>query len=64
MRPHELIKNLRLNANYNQWYVAKHLNVTQPEYSKIENGKRKKIGIELIKKIIELYKIDIDVFFK
>jgi DNA-binding XRE family transcriptional regulator len=64
MKTHELIKSLRTSANYNQWYVAKHLNVTQPEYSKIENGKRKKISIELIKKIIELYKIETDVFFK
>jgi transcriptional regulator with XRE-family HTH domain len=64
MNTHETIKNLRLNANLNQWYVAKELNISQPEYSKLENGKRKKISVELVKKLSDLYNIDIDVFFK
>lgn len=64
MRTNETIKNLRLSANYNQWYVAQELKITQPEYSKIENGKRKKISIELVKKLSDIYNVDIDVFFK
>jgi transcriptional regulator with XRE-family HTH domain len=44
--------------------LAEALKITQPEYSKIENGKRKKISVELVKKLSEFYNIDIDVFFK
>jgi transcriptional regulator with XRE-family HTH domain len=64
MNTHETIKNLRMSASYNQWYVAKELNISQPEYSKLENGKRKKISVEIVKKLSDLYNIDIDVFFK
>jgi transcriptional regulator with XRE-family HTH domain len=64
MNTHETIKNLRINGNYKQANLAKLLNISQPEYSKLENGKRKKISVELVKKLSDFYNIDIDEFFK
>ncbi len=64
MNPHQTIKRLRLEANYNQWSVAKAVKISQPEYSKIENGKRKRLSIELVKKLSDFYKVDINEFFK
>lgn len=58
------IKQLRLDSNYKQTHVADVLKIKQPEYSKLENGKRKKITVELVKKLSDFYNIDIDVFFK
>ena len=64
MNTYEIIKSLRLKGNYQQWYIAEELKISQPEYSKLENGKRKKISVELVKKLSDFYNIDIDEFFK
>ena len=64
MSTRETIKSLRLESNYKQTYVAEFLNMTQPEYSRIENGKRKKIAVELVKKLSDFYNVDINEFFK
>lgn len=64
MNTYEAIRRLRVIGGFKQAQVAAALKITQPEYSKIENGKRKKISVDLVKKLSDFYNIDIDVFFK
>jgi|LakMenE18May11ns_1017448.scaffolds.fasta_scaffold9194724_2 transcriptional regulator with XRE-family HTH domain len=64
MNTYDAIRKLRVLGGFKQTQLAEALKITQPEYSKIENGKRKKISVELVKKLSEFYNIDIDVFFK
>lgn len=54
------IKLLRLKAQYKQEYVAYFLNISQPQYSKLENGVRSPNAFEL-NKLTDLYKVSTDV---
>ncbi len=62
MKASQKIKELRWENGHKQSVVANALSISQPEYSKLENGKRKKLDIEVIKKLCEFYKIDIQEF--
>lgn len=53
------IKLLRLKAQYKQEYVAYFLNISQPQYSKLENGVRSPNAFEL-NKLTDLYKVSSD----
>jgi transcriptional regulator with XRE-family HTH domain len=57
------IKDLRLNHNYSQSYVAHELNVSQKTYSNMESGKSK-IFLEHLRKLASIYNIEITAFMK
>lgn len=48
------IKNLRLEHNYTQEYLATCLEISQKSYSNLENGE-KSITLDLLKKIADCY---------
>lgn len=56
------IKEIRIGKNYTQSWVAQQIGVTQGEYSKIENTKRKKFSIETLNKISEILEVPINQF--
>lgn len=56
------IKEIRIGRNYTQAWVAEQMGVTQGEYSKIENVKRKKFSIETLNKISEILEVPINQF--
>jgi transcriptional regulator with XRE-family HTH domain len=58
------MRDLRLQNHYKQHLVASHLKMRQPDYSKLETGKRKKIDVELLKKLAELYNVDLKYFIE
>ena len=64
MNTYEAIRKLRVLGGFKQTEIAEALKISQPEYSKLENGKRKKVSVELVKKLSDFYNIDVDVFFK
>jgi DNA-binding XRE family transcriptional regulator len=53
------IKNKRIEKNYSQEAVAKHLKMNQATYSRLENG-RCCINLEQLVKVLELYDIELD----
>jgi transcriptional regulator with XRE-family HTH domain len=53
------IKNLRLRSHFKQEYVAYLLNISQPQYSKLENGVRMPNAGE-VSKLSELYNVTSD----
>jgi transcriptional regulator with XRE-family HTH domain len=53
------IKELREEFKYKQQYVSSHLNLEQPEYSRLENGIRQPKPDEL-KKLAELFNKSVD----
>ena len=55
----KILKHIRLDHNYTQDYVAKHLNMSQTYYSKHEKNKVVP-NIIIMKKLSELYKCTID----
>ena len=56
-----LLKGLRARENINQAEFAKRINITQPELSKLETGKRP-IGKVVAQRIAKEFKIDYRVF--
>ena len=50
------LKALRMRANYKQEYLADILSISQPEYSKLENG-QKKLSAENIQELCKLYEV-------
>jgi len=57
------IKVLRVQNNYKQEFVADILGVSQPEYSKIENGSRR-IDAFMITELCKLYDVKMDDLLK
>lgn len=57
------IKELRLQKNYSQSYVADELEVSQKTYSNMENGKSI-LNIVQLRKLASIYNIEIDVIIK
>lgn len=53
------IKALRLQNNYKQEYVADILGISQPEYSKLENGFRK-VDMTTLRELCKLYDVEMD----
>ncbi|MFM7310415.1 MAG: helix-turn-helix domain-containing protein [Flavobacteriales bacterium] len=53
------IKALRLQNNYKQEYVADILGLSQPEYSKLENGFRK-VDMTTLRELCKLYDVEMD----
>lgn len=53
------IKQLRMQAQFKQEYVAYFLNISQPQYSKLENGVRQPSTFEL-GRLTELYHCSTD----
>lgn len=56
------IRKIRLVNNFKQEYVADQLGISQPEYSKIENGKRVP-NADNLRRLCELYDVPASVFF-
>ncbi|MFM7234021.1 MAG: helix-turn-helix domain-containing protein [Flavobacteriales bacterium] len=63
MNKYPNIKALRIQNNYKQEYVADALGVSQPEYSKIENGGRR-IDAFIIGELCKLYDVKMDELLK
>lgn len=63
MNKYPNIKALRIQNNYKQEYVADALGVSQPEYSKIENGSRR-IDAFIIGELCKLYDVKMDELLK
>ena len=57
------IKDLRLEQNYSQSYLAHELNVSQKTYSNLENGKSR-ITISMLQKLSEIYRMEISDLIK
>lgn len=53
------IKALRLQNNYKQEYVADILGLSQPEYSKLENGFRK-VDMTTLRELCKLYDVEME----
>lgn len=53
------LKELRKNNNFNQNQVAKILNITQNNYSRIENGIQD-LSTKQLKTLAQLYKVSAD----
>jgi transcriptional regulator with XRE-family HTH domain len=53
------IKSLRLRSHFKQEYVAYLLNISQPQYSKLENGFRMPNAVE-VSRLSELYNVTSD----
>jgi transcriptional regulator with XRE-family HTH domain len=51
------IRQVRLNKNYSQDYLADKLNISQNAYNKIECGDTKVVPFETIKAIAEILEI-------
>ena len=56
------IKEIRLARNYTQAWVAEQMGVTQGEYSKIENVKRKKFSIQTLNRLSDILEVPINQF--
>lgn len=56
------IKEIRVSKNYTQAFVAQQMGVTQGEYSKIENVKRKKFSVQMLNKLSEILEVPINQF--
>ena len=63
MNKYPNIKSLRLQNSYKQEYVADVLGVSQPEYSKIENGMRR-IDAFMITELCKLYDVKMEDLLK
>jgi DNA-binding XRE family transcriptional regulator len=59
----KLIRQLRIEKNYSQEYVAAKLNISQSYYGRIENGKAN-LDLKTLYEILEAFEIDCVVFFK
>ena len=57
------IKALRVQNGYKQEFLADILGISQPEYSKIENGSRK-IDAFMISELCKLYDVKMDVLMR
>lgn len=57
-----IIKDIRTGKNITQVWIAKQLGIGQPEYSKLENGKRKKFDVETLNKICEVLEVSMNEF--
>lgn len=57
MNPYPNLKQLRLQHNFKQCYVADTLGMSQPEYSKLEAGIRK-LDVPVIRDLCSLYDIN------
>jgi len=53
------IRSMRLKRDYKQEYVADVLSISQPEYSKLENGKRSPSATDL-KQLAQLYTVTVE----
>lgn len=51
------IRRIRMAHNYTQVYVASQMGISQPEYSKLENAKRKKPNMELLSRFCEFFEV-------
>jgi transcriptional regulator with XRE-family HTH domain len=60
MKSYPNIKALRDKHNYKQIYVARFIGLEQPEYSRLENGKRIPRAFE-VQKLCELYAVAADI---
>jgi transcriptional regulator with XRE-family HTH domain len=60
------IKFFRNKENYTQEYVASILDISQPAYGKLENGKRKRKEIpnDIADKLAALYKVEKELFLE
>ncbi len=56
---HEIIKELRERKKLSQEYLAKKLNISQPAYAQIENGKTK-INIDKLERIAEILETKVE----
>lgn len=54
---------LRLQHNYKQDYVADALGMSQPEYSKLENGQRK-LDAVILRELCKLYDVTSDIILQ
>lgn len=57
----KFIKQLRLKNNFNQSFVADHINVSRPTYLQVEKGERE-LTITEAKKLADLYGLSLDSF--
>lgn len=56
----EILKTLRKEKNWSQWYVSYRIYVSRSTYTQYELGYRKKpIPDETLKRIAQLYKIEL-----
>lgn len=55
----ERIKHERLKRKFTQNQVARYLGMSQPQYSKIEQGKQEILAIDLAK-LAQLYNVSFD----
>lgn len=55
----EIIKELRLEKNLTQQFVANYLNIDRSNYSKYEKGKLE-INLEMLKQLCLLYEVSAD----
>lgn len=52
-----ILKKLRIQKMYTQNYVANRLHISQPEYSRLENGERN-VNLEKLQELSVLYGIE------
>ncbi len=57
------IKKLRENLKLSQEELAHQLEISQTKLSNIENGTTKKVGVKLLNKACDFFKVDFDYFF-
>jgi len=57
-----IIKEIRTGKSITQVWVAKKLGMGQPEYSKLENGHRKKFDVEMLNKLCEIFEVSMNQF--
>lgn len=60
----EKIKDIRMSKNITQVWVAEQLGIRQPEYSKLENGHRKKFDVGVLNKICDVFEVSINDFLQ
>lgn len=61
---HKKIKNLRLEHNYKQTYVASRIGISQASYSRIENGDMRLLTFKNIENLSQLYNFSLTAFLE
>lgn len=59
----KIIRIKRLEKNYSQEYISSKINISQSNYTRIENGKTA-LKIEILQKILAVLEIDFFDFFE